>query len=210
MMVSQIERQGASYRQGLVLGLTMAEIMLLLVFCLLIASGVSLSFERKQTGIAKQQLAQLVAVEGSPEQLAQQLALANANRDELLGALQMANRTRVALIDAARNDPTATEFLHALGAAEQGRVDEAWRRLVESSEAVRRLESAGISRKTITAHPEVFAAADKLRNAGADLQSLAERAASSDKLSRLMSEAGLPHETPEKIVELLKAPPAPP
>ena len=41
-----IGRQTSSYRQGLVLGLTMAEIMLLLVFTLLIAVGVALSSER--------------------------------------------------------------------------------------------------------------------------------------------------------------------
>jgi flagellar motor protein MotB len=36
-MDGQVIRQSSSYRQGLVLGLTMAEIMILLVFCLLIA-----------------------------------------------------------------------------------------------------------------------------------------------------------------------------
>src|ERR1700686_2187867 len=46
VMSDIIGRQTASYRQGLVLGLTMAEIMLLLVFCLLIAGGVSLAGER--------------------------------------------------------------------------------------------------------------------------------------------------------------------
>jgi hypothetical protein len=47
-MSGSIARQGASYRQGLVLGLTMAEIMLLLVFSLLIAIGVALATERVQ------------------------------------------------------------------------------------------------------------------------------------------------------------------
>ncbi|TMJ82692.1 MAG: hypothetical protein E6G78_18275, partial [Alphaproteobacteria bacterium] len=45
-MPETIGRQAASYRQGLVLGLTMAEIMLLLVFCMLIAVGVGLANER--------------------------------------------------------------------------------------------------------------------------------------------------------------------
>ena len=45
-MSGTIGRQDASYRQGLVLGLTMAEIMLLLVFSLLIAVGVALASER--------------------------------------------------------------------------------------------------------------------------------------------------------------------
>src|SRR5689334_8333433 len=40
-----ISRQSASYRQGLVLGLTMAEVMILLVFCLLIALAAFLKVE---------------------------------------------------------------------------------------------------------------------------------------------------------------------
>src|SRR6266481_1109326 len=43
----QIIQQSSSYRQGLVLGLTMAEIMILLVFCLLIALATFLSLEQK-------------------------------------------------------------------------------------------------------------------------------------------------------------------
>jgi flagellar motor protein MotB len=43
-----ISRQGSSYRQGLVLGLTMAEIMLLLVFCLLIAMATFLRTEQRK------------------------------------------------------------------------------------------------------------------------------------------------------------------
>ena len=46
MMPGTVGRHTASYRQGLVLGLTMAELMLLLVFCLLIALGVALATER--------------------------------------------------------------------------------------------------------------------------------------------------------------------
>ena len=48
LMSGSIARQTTSYRHGLVLGLTMAEIMLLLVFSLLIAIGVSLATERVQ------------------------------------------------------------------------------------------------------------------------------------------------------------------
>src|SRR5207244_4140577 len=56
LMSETIGRQTASYRQGLVLGLTMAEIMLLLVFCLLIAVGVALSNERAALDDAVAQL----------------------------------------------------------------------------------------------------------------------------------------------------------
>ena len=56
MIPGTVGRQTASYRQGLVLGLTMAELMLLLVFCLLIALGVSLAAERAKRDDAVQRL----------------------------------------------------------------------------------------------------------------------------------------------------------
>src|ERR1700757_3268310 len=54
----RIARQGTSYRQGLVLGLTMAEIMLLLIFCLLIAMATFLKFEQNKLEDAKKELEQ--------------------------------------------------------------------------------------------------------------------------------------------------------
>ena len=56
MMPGTVGRQTASYRQGLVLGLTMAELMLLLVFCLLIALGVALATERAKRDDALRRL----------------------------------------------------------------------------------------------------------------------------------------------------------
>ena len=52
-MAETIGRQTASYREGLVLGLTMAEIMLLLVFCLLVGVGVALVKERNERDDAR-------------------------------------------------------------------------------------------------------------------------------------------------------------
>ena len=62
MAQTTIGRQTASYREGLVLGLTMAEIMLLLVFCLLVAVGVALVKERNERDEA---LAHLKAIEAT-------------------------------------------------------------------------------------------------------------------------------------------------
>jgi hypothetical protein len=62
-MSETIGRQTASYRQGLVLGLTMAEIMLLLVFCMLIAVGVALASQRAKLDEAA---ARLKTVEAAP------------------------------------------------------------------------------------------------------------------------------------------------
>jgi outer membrane protein OmpA-like peptidoglycan-associated protein len=49
----QIVRQSSSYRQGLVLGLTMAELMILLIFCLLIALAAVLRTEMAKLAEAK-------------------------------------------------------------------------------------------------------------------------------------------------------------
>src|ERR1700730_17107505 len=57
-MDGEIVQQRSSYRQGLVLGLTMAEIMLLLVFCLLIAMASFLKTEQNKLADVKQQLQQ--------------------------------------------------------------------------------------------------------------------------------------------------------
>jgi flagellar motor protein MotB len=54
-MDGQIFRQSSSYRQGLVLGLTMAEIMILLVFCLLIAMAAFLKIEQTKRVEAEEQ-----------------------------------------------------------------------------------------------------------------------------------------------------------
>lgn len=50
-MTGQIDRDSGAYRRGVVLGLTMAEIMLLLVFCLLIAAATI--FSRDKSRIAE-------------------------------------------------------------------------------------------------------------------------------------------------------------
>ena len=58
-MDGQISQQSSSYRQGLVLGLTMAEIMILLIFCLLITMATFL--KREQT--KREQAEEMVRVE---------------------------------------------------------------------------------------------------------------------------------------------------
>jgi len=57
-MDGQILQQRSSYRRGLVLGLTMAEIMILLVFCLLIAMATFLKREETRRMAAEQELQQ--------------------------------------------------------------------------------------------------------------------------------------------------------
>jgi urease gamma subunit len=116
-MSDLIGRQTASYRQGLVLGLTMAEIMLLLVFCLLIAVGVSLSSERAKRDDA---LLRLKQVETSAA--ANEAALATIRR----------NRQLAELLD------------RAARLASQREIDDFWRKLVESNDAVAHMEQQGV------------------------------------------------------------------
>jgi hypothetical protein len=53
---AHIIQQSGSYRRGLVLGLTMAEVMLLLIFCLLIAIAAFLRIEHGKLKTTEQQL----------------------------------------------------------------------------------------------------------------------------------------------------------
>jgi hypothetical protein len=167
----KVERQDSSYRRGLVLGLTMAEVMLLLVFCLLIASAVALSFERSQTLGLKKRLAEVTAVEGSREQLADELAqerneLAQERKErvKLAKALESADqtaRTSKALVDAIKNHPSLAELVQSSNTLKQGNIDDNWRRLVESYEAVQQLEKEGIPHGMLKEHARAFAAADR-------------------------------------------------
>src|SRR5258708_22819163 len=118
LMTDSIDRQTASYRQGLVLGLTMAEIMLLLVFCLLIAVGVSLATERAKRDDALLKLKQVETAAASSE-----AAITTIRRNARLAELL---------------DRTA-KF------ASQSEIDDFWRKLVETNEAVAKIEQQGVS-----------------------------------------------------------------
>jgi outer membrane protein OmpA-like peptidoglycan-associated protein len=114
--MSDIGRQTASYRQGLVLGLTMAEIMLLLVFCLLIAVGVSLAGERAKRDDA---LLRLKKVETA----------ATANE---------------AVIKTMRRNTRLAELLDWTKSASPREIDDFWRKLVESNDVVAKMERQGV------------------------------------------------------------------
>src|SRR5258706_6230019 len=102
-MDGQIARQSSSYRQGLVLGLTMAEIMILLVFCLLIAMPAFLKIEQTKRVEAEEQV--------RTEQIS-----SKADRD---------------LVAALKQSPSLYERLSsAAGSNDAQTVDEFWRELV--------------------------------------------------------------------------------
>jgi flagellar motor protein MotB len=113
-----IGRQAAAYRQGLVLGLTMAEIMLLLVFCMLIAVGVGLANERAKLLDARLRL----------------------NKAEAAAAADKA------IVETIKRNPRLAELLsQAAGSASQPEIDEFWRKLVESNDVVAKLRRQGVS-----------------------------------------------------------------
>jgi len=117
-MDDQIIQQSASYRRGLVLGLTMAEIMILLIFCLLIAMTTFLSNER-------------LAREAAEKSLEKEKAAATADHQ---------------MVENLKRDPRLTELLKgALGSDDAAAVDEFWRDLVESRGLASAARDAGLT-----------------------------------------------------------------
>jgi flagellar motor protein MotB len=138
-MSETIGRQTASYRQGLVLGLTMAEIMLLLVFCLLIAVGVALAGQRAKLDEAA---ARLKRVE----------AAAAADR---------------ALVETIKRNARLAELMdRATGAASQREIDEFWRKLVESNDVVASMQRRGVSLAALKEEGDLVAKLQRLRGEG--------------------------------------------
>jgi len=71
---TSIGSDGAAYRRGIVLGLTMAEIMLLLVFCLLIALTVMFSREQERANLLAARLKHAEAAFAKEQQTSKDLA----------------------------------------------------------------------------------------------------------------------------------------
>jgi flagellar motor protein MotB len=138
-MSETIGRQTASYRQGLVLGLTMAEIMLLLVFCMLIAVGVALASQRAKLDEA-------------------------AARLKTVEAAAAADRVLVETIK--RNARLAELMDSATGAASQREIDEFWRKLVESNDVVASMQRRGVSLAALKEEGDLVAKLQRLRGEG--------------------------------------------
>jgi flagellar motor protein MotB len=102
MTDGHVARQSSSYRAGLVLGLTMAEIMLLIIFCLLIALAAYLRFQKTQ----------LDAVQAAPDPQ----------------GISQADRTVLAAV---KQNPGLYEKIRETAVSPNGKaVDEFWRDLV--------------------------------------------------------------------------------
>jgi flagellar motor protein MotB len=143
-----IRQQSASYRQGLVLGLTMAEIMLLLVFCLLIAVGVALSSERMKLTEALDQVQALETVAASNKKV----------------------------IDTIRRNARLAEVLDRSSASPR-EIDDFWRKLVESNDAMTKMERDGVPLAALEEDTAAAATLRELIHDGIDPDKLARGAA---------------------------------
>jgi outer membrane protein OmpA-like peptidoglycan-associated protein len=182
-MSGSITRQTASYRQGLVLGLTMAEIMLLLVFSLLIAIGVALATERVRSKEVMQRL---------------------------LGA-EAAAATSGAVVDEIRRFPRISEFLDRTAArrasvatvATVATADEFWRTLVENDAIVEAMERRGVSRTTLREGGEYIARMQQLKTAGLDPDKAIRGAALATAIEDTLPRDAVAGKTPEQIAALI-------
>lgn len=161
-MSGEIIQQRSSYRQGLVLGLTMAEIMLLLVFCLLIAMASFLKTEQTKLADVKQQLLQ-------------QLAQNERDRD---------------VVSAPHQNATLVEKLQRLsGSTDPKEIDQYWRELVDSRTAMAELDKHGVSIKELR---DRIADIDALRSNGIDVDKALRDADLVGAINRAMTKPGQP------------------
>ncbi len=176
MSTGTIGRQTASYRQGLVLGLTMAEIMLLLVFCLLIAVGVALSTERAKRDDAL-------------DRLKRAESLAAASEASLRSLRQ--NARLAELLDRAARLPSPRE------------IDDFWRKLVESSDVVAKMEQQGVPLANLEEEGPNAAKLRQLLAEGVDPDKIARYAALAAAIDAVLAERNLSNLTPQQIAALL-------
>ena len=112
-MDGQILQQRSSYQRGLVLGLTMAEIMILLVFCLLIAMAAFLKREETRRMAAEQEV--------------QEQKLQN-------------ERTREVMAELGKSVALAEKVESLSGLSDPQAIDKYWRELVDSRTVVAEIE----------------------------------------------------------------------
>ncbi len=173
---THISRQSASYRQGLVLGLTMAEIMILLVFCLLIALAAFLQKEQ----------AKRIEVEKKRDQA--EMAL----RKE-----QDAARNDRDFMESIKKDPRLSELLKSRPShGDAGELDEFWRELVEGRSVVTAAKQTGLTSADIKSRMTDIKV---LKEKGIDVREIERNALITASVDKAM-----PSATPEKAAHLIE------
>lgn len=173
-MDGQILQQRSSYRQGLVLGLTMAEIMILLVFCLLIAMAAFLRREETKRVAAEHEL--------------QQQRLQNEHERDVINAL----RPSAAL---------AEKFQSLSGLSDPQAIDQYWRELVDSRTVVAEAEKSGLSIKDLR---EGIATAKALRENGIDVDQAIRDSQLVGAINRAMAKTGQPQVSTQAILDTIE------
>lgn len=171
-MDGHIFRQSSSYRQGLVLGLTMAEIMILLIFCLLITMATFLKREQTKREEAEQQI-----------------------RVERVSS--MADRN---LVTAIKQNPELYERLRSevVTSSNVKAVDEFWRELVESRNAMADLKKGGLSEKNIR---DQLADMERLKSKGISPDKALRDADIVASIEKVMPAAGQSSTPPQMIAD---------
>lgn len=172
-MSGQISEQRSSYQRGLVLGLTMAEIMILLVFCLLIAMATFLKREETRRIAAEQQLEQQVAQN---------------------------ERTRDVVATLQKSADLAEKFQSLSGLSDPQAIDQYWRELVDSRSVVREIEKSGV---TVTQLREGIANAATLRASGIDADKAIRDSDLVAAIRRAMTKPGEPQVSTQAILDTL-------
>jgi flagellar motor protein MotB len=176
-MPETIGRQTASYRQGLVLGLTMAEIMLLLVFCLLIAVGVALANERARWQDAVLRLQQI----------------------EYTAAAEQA------MVEPIKRNIRLAELVHRAAASASPReIDEFWRQLVESNDIVAGMETQGVPRAALKEQSSALAKLQRLLKSGIDADKAAKGVALASAIDDAVTAKTTAKLTPQEIAALIE------
>ena len=172
-MDGQILQQRSSYQRGLVLGLTMAEIMLLLVFCLLIAMATFLKREETRRVAAEQQLRQQV--------------LQN-------------DRTRDVVATLRKSAALAEKFQSVSGLSDPQAIDQYWRELVDSRTVVNKIEKSGVS---VTELREGIAKATALHANGIDVDKAIRDSEFVAAVNRAMTKPGEPPVPTQTVLDTI-------
>ena len=173
-MDGQIARQRSSYRQGLVLGLTMAEIMLLLVFCLLIGMATFLKREETKREVAEQQL-----------------------QDEQ----HQNQRNRDVLAELRQNAALGEKLQSLSGLSDPQAIDKYWRELVDSRTVVADIEKSGL---TVKEFREGLANVAALKASGIDVDKAIHDAQIVDAIDRAMIKPGEKQVSTQAILDTIE------
>src|SRR5580658_4241932 len=172
-MEGQILEQRSSYRRGLVLGLTMAEIMVLLVFCLLIAMAAFLKREETRRIAAEQEL---------KEEKAQ-----NEHIREVVNSLS-------------KSAAVAEKVQSLSGLSDPQAIDQYWRELVDSRTVVSEIEKSGLS---VTQLREGIANAAALHASGIDADKAIRDSDLVAAIDRAMTKPGEPPASTQAILDTI-------